>query len=198
MMKTCSIEGCGKPSRSRGWCRGHYWRWSVHGDPLLGTTGFGEAQRYYREVVLAYDGDECLFWPFSKAGKGYGHVYADGRMQYVHLLVCKETHGPAPSPLHEAAHSCGNGRLACCTKRHLLWKTRSENHADKHIHGTMLRGNTHPRSKLTDQNVRLAKLMAGSHTQEAIAKKFGVSRSTISLAVNGKTWAHLTDGRLPQ
>lgn len=32
-MKTCSIEGCGKPAKGRGWCASHWWRWKNHGDP---------------------------------------------------------------------------------------------------------------------------------------------------------------------
>jgi len=28
----CSIEGCGKESRARGWCWAHYKRWQRHGD----------------------------------------------------------------------------------------------------------------------------------------------------------------------
>src|SRR5690349_16938907 len=111
-------------------------------------TAPGEAQRFYRDVVLPYEGDDCLFWPYSKWGRGYGHVWADGRQQYVHVLVCREANGPAPTPKHEAAHSCGKGHLGCCARKHLSWKTRSENHADKITHGTMLRGDTHPRSKL--------------------------------------------------
>lgn len=34
MKKICSIDGCGLPSRARGWCRNHYDRWKVHGDVL--------------------------------------------------------------------------------------------------------------------------------------------------------------------
>lgn len=30
---TCSIGGCSKPVRSRGWCSTHYSRWKAHGDP---------------------------------------------------------------------------------------------------------------------------------------------------------------------
>lgn len=33
-MNVCTIAGCGKPQRARGWCVTHYWRWSKHGDPL--------------------------------------------------------------------------------------------------------------------------------------------------------------------
>ena len=32
--RTCSIEACEKPSKTRGWCGMHYKRWKKHGDPL--------------------------------------------------------------------------------------------------------------------------------------------------------------------
>ena len=35
---TCSVEGCAKPVRCRGWCDSHYSRWQNHGDPLGGGT----------------------------------------------------------------------------------------------------------------------------------------------------------------
>lgn len=31
----CSIESCGSPAQSRGWCSKHYGRWRKHGDPLV-------------------------------------------------------------------------------------------------------------------------------------------------------------------
>lgn len=30
---TCSIDGCDKPSRSRGMCNTHYWHWWKDADP---------------------------------------------------------------------------------------------------------------------------------------------------------------------
>lgn len=30
----CSIDGCGKKVKARGWCSGHYNRWNLYGDPL--------------------------------------------------------------------------------------------------------------------------------------------------------------------
>lgn len=32
-MKTCSIDGCGRPVLARGWCSKHYQRWINNGDP---------------------------------------------------------------------------------------------------------------------------------------------------------------------
>lgn len=32
---TCSIEGCERPAKTRGWCQKHYVRWLAHGDPMI-------------------------------------------------------------------------------------------------------------------------------------------------------------------
>ena len=29
---TCTVEGCHRPLKSRGWCAAHYFRWRNHGD----------------------------------------------------------------------------------------------------------------------------------------------------------------------
>lgn len=36
---TCSVDGCAKPARTRGWCSAHYERWRRNGDP--GPAGDG-------------------------------------------------------------------------------------------------------------------------------------------------------------
>lgn len=78
--RICSIPDCGKTSKSRGWCSAHHSRFLRHGDPLAGGTPTGEPWRYFQEVVLPYEGDECLSWPYStvrragKDGKGYAYL----------------------------------------------------------------------------------------------------------------------------
>ena len=130
----CSIPGCCKPHLARGWCKAHYRRWQRHGDPLGGRPR--QARRYLDEVVLTYEGDQCLLWPYGKDRYGYGKIWNGRKKVGLHRLVCEITNGPAPTPKHEAAHSCGNGHLGCCTKRHLSWETHAENMADKIRHGT--------------------------------------------------------------
>lgn len=143
MTRLCSIDGCGRSHDAQGFCTAHWKRWRKHGDPLAGGTprgnSAGSPARYLREVVLTYDGDECLFWPFGKDGHGYAEAKVDGRMVSVHRFVCQKAHGDPPSTGLDAAHSCGKGHLACVTKQHLSWKARAENEADKLIHGTKAR-----------------------------------------------------------
>jgi len=91
----------------------------------------GDLERYFRDVVMAYDGTECLTWPYSKDGHGYGQLFRDGRNLSVSRLICIEVNGPPPGPDYDAAHSCDNGHLACVAKRHIVWKTHAENMLDQ-------------------------------------------------------------------
>lgn len=153
MANLCSIGGCGKPTVNvRGWCKAHYQRWYRHGDPLMRTRlANGEAETYLRDVVMAYDGNDCIFWPYSK---GRAMMSRDGRHATVARVVCEEHHGAPPAPDYEAAHSCGKGHGGCVTKGHLSWKTAVENASDKHLHGTMARGESHGRTKLKRRTER--------------------------------------------
>src|SRR4051812_11658381 len=146
----CSVENCGKPTIPGGMCSMHYQRRRTHGNPLAGRTPNGEAAHFLREIVLAYDGENCLFWPYTRMANGYPQIHLDDRRQLVHRLVCTYRHGPPPTSKHEAAHLCGNGNLACVSWRHLAWKTRAENAADTIRHGRTNRGERSPQSKLTE------------------------------------------------
>lgn len=35
MVRLCSIEGCTSAHEAKGFCKGHYWMWRAHGDPLV-------------------------------------------------------------------------------------------------------------------------------------------------------------------
>lgn len=193
--RICSVPGCEKPSRRRGWCGAHYHRWSRHGDPLGGGTPRGDSPgspaRFFREVVLAYKGDDCLIWPYNRGSNGYGAMGVGGRIVTVSRQACEARHGPPPSPLHEAAHSCGKGHLGCVNQMHLDWKTSKDNHADKLIHGTDNRGEHHNMAKLTEVDVINIREMRGVVLQGEIARRYGVSQQTISAIISGANWAWL-------
>lgn len=187
----CSVDGCDMPHYSRGYCRRHWERWKAHGDPLGGALGPIAAREYLETVVLPYDGDECLTWPYSRDEHGYAQIDIDRRRHKVSRYVCARRHGEPPTPKHQAAHSCGRGHLGCVTGCHLSWKTRAQNEADKLLHGTHNRGARHGMSKLTDRDVAEIRSLRGIVTQKEIAAKFGVSKGHIREILAGRSWSHL-------
>lgn len=190
--RICSIPDCGKPSKTKGFCSAHYSRLLRNGDAsVLKTTPNGEALDHYRIVVLLYEGDDCLIWPYSRHESGRGVITIDGRGSYVSRFLCEDIYGPPPTPDHQAAHSCGKGHLGCVTKRHLRWATREENEADKIIHGTHTRGERCHFSKLTIGQAAEILSLKGKDTQEAIAALYGVSRTIVSKIHSRKIWPEL-------
>lgn len=191
LMVGCSVDGCSKPHKSRGWCNAHYLRWLKHGDPLGGGTSHGEPERYFREVVMAYEGDECISWPYATSTNGYGLIWLNDRVRSVSVLVCEKVHGSQPTPEHEAAHSCGKGMNACVTKGHLSWKTPIENAADKVIHGTVAIGELNGQAKITEDEAREILTLKGSATQREIATLFGITRSNVGSIHRRESWGWL-------
>lgn len=169
----------------------HYQRFRNHGDPLGGRTLNGATEEYYRTIVLNYEGDDCLIWPYTRAGAGYGLMHRGGKAIIVSRAVCEEINGPPPTESHQAAHSCGKGHLGCVTKGHLSWKTPIDNQADRLTHGTLPRGERHGQSKLTEADVREIRSLKGKETQRAIAKRFGISRPNVSNIQRGWKWSWL-------
>ena len=192
MAKTqiCSIAGCGKPTKGRGWCAAHYHRWTRHGDPLGGGSFYGEAAQFYRDVVLPHHGTECLIWPYARMGNGYAELRVDGRARLVHRMVCIAVHGEPPTPKHEAAHSCGRGHDACVNSDHLRWATPAENIQDQILHGTRHRGDRTGTSRLSADDVRAIRA-AERVTYAELGRRYGVSEATVRDAVSRRTWAWL-------
>lgn len=147
-----------------------------------------EVQYFFQTTVLSHKGPGCLIWPYARDLKGYGRMNYLGKNQRVSRLVCRMVHGEPPSPIHQAAHACGN--RACVSPRHLSWKTQSENEADKLIHGTHSRGERSKLSKLTAEDV-VAIRSAKGVTQRELANRFGVSRGYVAGLRRGRFWPDL-------
>lgn len=187
-MIACSIDGCSGNAVARGWCETHYRRWKRNGDPTFSVRAQarpGELRRFYRAVVLPYEGDECLSWPFGCLSSGYAKM----GNSVVSRLVCEDEHGPPPTPEHQAAHSCGRGHLGCVARKHMSWKTPKENQRDQLQHGTVMCGARNPNAKLSESEVfEIRRLHGSGVSTRRLCDQFGVSNQTISSIMTGRTW----------
>lgn len=147
----------------------------------------GEATAFLK-IIKSCDFDECLIWPFKLVPAGYGDIRIDGKHIGVHRIACEMFHGPAPSPDHEAAHSCNN--RACCNGRHLRWATHKENESDKIKHGTRAIGEKHGRSRITEDVAKQIIALRGV-PQKELAVRFNTSVTTVSQVQSGYSWPHL-------
>ncbi|MGB3898189.1 MAG: hypothetical protein WA973_06510 [Mesorhizobium sp.] len=188
----CSVEGCDRVPEKMGMCGAHYVRFWRHGDAdTVLKLPNGETERWLLDHV-GYDGDDCLIWPFGKGSNGYaGSATVAGVSDSAYRHMCTLAHGPQPSPLHEAAHSCGRGTEGCVHPKHVRWDTHQGNMDDQVVHGTRLFGEKVRTSKLTTDDVRAIRRQAKTMMQKDIAAIYSVKGSTISAILRGKSWAWL-------
>jgi DNA-binding transcriptional regulator YiaG len=138
----------------------------------MGSKGNGKGIRWIREH-LAYRGDDCLPWPYSKDARvGRGMLGYNGQQWWAHRLMCTLAHGEPPTPKHQTIHICGNGHLGCTNPRHLRWGTNAENQKDRRRHGTH-KGAKGTRTRLTADQI--AEIRKREKPQVQIAQDFGIS-----------------------
>lgn len=113
------------------------------------------------------------------------------RKKYIHTIVAAEFIGKRPDG---AVIRHINGIKTDCRAENLAYGTRSQNEADKALHGTAVIGQRHHSNKLTDQQVlQIRKRYMARDTQNgmrAMAQEFGVSAKTIEAIIKRKTWRH--------
>ena len=188
----CCAGDCQELSHARGMCRKHYERWRIHGSPdvcLVKQAPRGKLMDWV-ERHFQCASDECLIWPYTTNGEGYGLIRISGKNHIVSRIMCEKQNGPPPSARHQAAHVCGNGHTKCVNPRHLVWKTPKENQADRKVHGTLLVGEANASAKLTEDEVR-AILASPNTPRKQLADKFGVSKNHITTLRKRRAWAHL-------
>jgi hypothetical protein len=117
-----------------------------------------------------------------------------GGKQLVSRLVMFAFGPPSPGDGYIVAHD--NGNELDNRPSNLMWKTYKENSADRIRHGTDMRGSQCKQSILTEDQIREifnTPPVRGYIT--ALAKRFGVNRTTVSKVVAGINWAHLKPPR---
>jgi hypothetical protein len=188
--RKCAVNGCRVKHYAKGFCEKHYGAFKRHGDPLIGRTPPAET-RAWIDAHAGYKASECLIWPFARNLNGYAQSTVDGKKMYVHrrmlAMICEP-----PSPKHEAAHSCGNGKIGCANPRHLSWKTRTENEAGKLIHGTRQFGEATKVAKLTAEKViEIRDRVSNGEKHSIVAKDYGIAKNTVSRIAARTSWTWL-------
>lgn len=121
----------------------------------------------------------------------YVNLWKDGKTSrhVVHRLVTIAFHGMPPTVSHEVAH--GDGARSNNRKDNLRWATRSENHADKQLHGTQQHGDANGNSKLTIGQVKEILSHPADSNRSELARRYGVSQVTVSRILRRELWKHV-------
>lgn len=192
-MEFCAFPGCDNPKSkkaAKGLCNSHYWQ--MHKGRELTPLSYRRNRCVpWLEAHVDHNEDECLIWPFQRNPSGYASVKVKGKQSGACPVMCEMAHGPKPSPLHEAAHSCGKGHEGCINPKHLRWATKKENAADKKLHGTHIMGEKAPWAKLTEDDVREIRALQGVLSQSQVGKLWGIKGSTVFKIFHRQRWAHV-------
>lgn len=144
-----------------------------------------EPVRFWSKVDIG-EVDECWPWLAGKSSNGYGAFCIHYKQWKAHRVVWVLTFGPIPEGLL-VCHHCDNP--SCCNPYHLFLGTHSDNKRDSLRKG---RGGT---QKLTVKDVRnIHKLFtAGERTQQELADRYNVGRSTIAVITAQINWSWLEE-----
>lgn len=133
--------------------------------------------------------DGCWLWQGFIEPAGYGSfrygTRKQGRTVRAHRLSYEIHVGPIPPGMF-VCHRCDNKR--CVNPAHLFPGTRRENVDDMLKKNRQASGERHGQTPLTERDVILIRKLASSLPHRVMAKRFGVSKGTISNITLGKTW----------
>jgi hypothetical protein len=184
--------------------------------PALGWDGYeasdhGSVRSWLRQGGFVRSVPLVLKQEIGRDGYASVRLYPGGKKVMVHVLVLSSIAGPCP-PGMECRHFPDRSRTAN-SAGNLSWGTRTENEADKRVHGTVARGDrhgrrTHPERTARGASINTAKLnesmvlfvfdeLARGKSQREVARLAGVSQAQISRIALGKSWTHVTSRPRP-
>jgi len=119
----------------------------------------------------------CSPWPGTVDAQGYPRVWVRGRPAYAHRVAYERVHSRL-RPGERVYRTCGN--RACMRVSHMTMEPPAR------------KGRRPGTAKLSARRVRAIRAAwarPDRPTQAALAQRYGVSRSAISLVVRGVTWS---------
>lgn len=134
----------------------------------------------------------CVLWTGAVKRDGYGKACVEGRRSGAHRVSYEASVGPIPNWM-QVCHRCDVP--ACVNPDHLFLGTFADNMADKIAKGRQnpCVGERSGKAKLSNADVaeirrRLVGCARG--TQSALAREYGVNKTTINVIANGKARRH--------
>ena len=136
---------------------------------------------------------QCWDWTGRTNENGYGIFGQNNRHVRAHR-VAWELHHARPIPVGVLIrHRCDN--RACVNPEHLVSGDHADNTADaiQRQRRAVLRGESCPSSKLTTEKVQWAREQydSGLDTIAGLARKCGVTQTTMSAVLTRKSWRHV-------
>lgn len=190
--KTCVV--CGRAFSSNGhnslYCSGECHRARQSGAPDRARTQILMAN----VEMIPFSG--CWIWLGRLTRKGYGELRMFGRTQLAHRVSYCAHHGIPLTSIEGflIRHRCDVPM--CINPAHLEPGSSLDNSNDMVARNRSCVGSKNSASRLTDEQVLSIRSTHVPHDKErgssALAKKYGVSTSAISLIVTGKNWRHLS------
>lgn len=160
-------------------------------------TTYDFFERYQERIALGAPSG-CWLWSAGIGGSnGYGVVWARGKSRLVHREAYESVGGYGSADGLVVRHRCDTP--ACCNPAHLELGTYADNSRDMVERGrhVAVRGEAKRNAKLTESDVRAIRAEYANPertlSQKAIALRFGVDQSAISLIVTRKEWKHVAD-----
>lgn len=126
----------------------------------------------------------------------YPSFVRNGIRRQLSRYIYEECFGEIPEG-YVVMHTCDNTK--CINPEHLRVGTQSDNIKDMHNKGRYKRRKPWPRgenagrAKLTEEQVReIKRRLRNGETTRALAKEYGVGKSTIGSISSGENWKHIS------
>lgn len=105
----CSITGCSRSAHCRGWCKAHYEKWRLRGDPeWVRPPAFPENLLQRMEPQP----NGCIYFTGALDKDGYGQITRQGKSTKAHRAAYEHFVGPIPEG-HQIDHECHNRDETC-------------------------------------------------------------------------------------
>lgn len=130
---------------------------------------------------------------YAQNDAGYASTVWNGKTIAHHRLIWCLARGLDPSEIEGMVvrHICDNP--SCINVNHLELGTLGDNNRDRAERGRSddRHGSKHPLSKLTEDTVKKIREEGKCLKQKSLALRYNVSKATICMILNRKTWTHI-------